>query len=457
VNRAVVWFRRDLSLADNPAFGDATSFDEVACLWVLEPSLLASCDSYRLAHLGSALHSLADDLASRGGRLAVVAGPAESAVPTFAAGVGANAVLWNGDVGAYSQRRDGAVRDALERQGVASSTHWGTLVQPPMSVVTAAGSVPRVFKRFFDLWSALPIPSTPSHGSARLLDVAGEAQLPTFERRVDDGCEGGAQRRLEQFLADVDQYAETRDRPDLEGTSRLSTDLRFGTITPRQVARAVGAATPGRRAYVRQLAWRDWYAHLLFENPGLQFRAQQPAYDTVAWRNDPDEIDAWRTGHTGYPFVDAAMRELAATGWMHGRVRMVTASFLVKDLLVDWRVGERHFRRLLVDGDVPQNVGNWQWSAGTGPDAAPYFRIMNPTVQGQRFDPDGEYVRRWVPELAALPGASIHTPSELGPLELAAAGVTLGVTYPAPIVNHAEARARVLSAYAAARQAAELT
>jgi deoxyribodipyrimidine photo-lyase len=227
--------------------------------------------------------------------------------------------------------------------------------------------------------------------------------------------------------------------------------LRFGTISPREVVRAVGVSTAGRAAFVRQLAWRDWYAHLFDERPDLQDRALYPVFDRIAWRADDEEADAWRRGNTGVPIVDAAMRQLAVTGFMPGRLRMVAASFLVKDLLVDWRVGERHFRQLLVDGDVAQNAGNWQWVAGTGPDAAPYFRVLNPLTQARRFDPDGEYVRRWVPELRSLLGGSVHEPAALGPMELAAAGVVLGDTYPWPIVDHGFARERAIASYSAAR------
>ena len=182
----------------------------------------------------------------------------------------------------------------------------------------------------------------------------------------------------------------------------------------------VGDSTQGRRAFVRQLAWRDWWFHLLLAQPTLPYRAIRHQYDRIGWRTDPNGFDAWCSGRTGFPFVDAGMRQLNATGRMHNRLRMITASFLVKDLLIDWRLGERYFRRQLIDADLAQNVGNWQWVAGTGPDAAPYFRIFNPTAQAQKFDPQGEYIRRWVPELAALGGASIHQPSSLGPLELAA-------------------------------------
>jgi deoxyribodipyrimidine photo-lyase len=260
-----------------------------------------------------------------------------------------------------------------------------------------------------------------------------------------------ARDRLAAFVGRAAAYGDARSRVDLDATSRLSVDLRFGSISPRELRRAVDAEPDGGAAFARQLAWRDWYAHLFHERPELVERSQQPAFDRIEWRNDPAEVEAWRAGRTGYPVVDAAMRELAATGWIHNRLRMIAASFLVKDLLVDWRIGERHFRQLLVDGDVPQNAGNWQWTAGTGPDAAPYFRILNPVTQARKVDPEGDHVRTWVPELAGLPGPAVHAPWELGPLELAAAGVVLGDTYPEPIVDHGVAREHALAAYAAAR------
>ena len=264
------------------------------------------------------------------------------------------------------------------------------------------------------------------------------------------GGELAADQRLTEFLDRVDEYRDTRDLPAIDGTSALSADLRFGVLSPRHVATVVGTSTPGRAGFVRQLAWRDWYAHLMWELPHLRHQAMKPALDRIEWRNDPAEIDAWHHGRTGYPLVDAGMRQLAATGNMHNRVRMVCASFLVKDLLVDWRIGERWFRHLLIDGDVAQNVGNWQWCAGTGPDAAPYFRVFNPVTQSRKFDGAGVYLRRWVPELAALSDRQIHAPWEVAPLELAAAGVLLGETYPTPIVDHSVARDRALAAYASA-------
>jgi deoxyribodipyrimidine photo-lyase len=256
---------------------------------------------------------------------------------------------------------------------------------------------------------------------------------------------------LAAFGEIADEYLDRRDIVGEDGTSQLSADLRWGAISPRTVVAEIGTATRGRSGFVRQLAWRDWYAHLLWERPDLRTTAMKEAFDHIRWRRDPEGLTAWKEGRTGYPIVDAGMRQLADTGWMHNRARMICASFLVKDLLVDWREGERWFFHLLADGDVAQNVGNWQWVAGTGPDSAPYFRVLNPVTQARRFDPDGAYVRRWVPELARVDTRWIHAPWEAGPLDLAAAAVTLGRTYPEPIVDHATARARAIAAYDAVR------
>ncbi len=448
---ALVWFRRDLSLVDNVAFLQATAFDEVACVWVHEPTLVNGAGPFRRANLAAALRSLDAELALRGGQITVLTGPAQDAIARFAVEIGASRVFWNADVSRYAQSRDASVEQSLARRGIPASTSWGTLVQPPGSVVTAAGNVPRIFTVFYNRWSVLPLPPAPREGGATVRNIAGDLTLAEVANDGADVDGTGGSQRLQRFLAVVADYDETRNRVDVDGTSHLSRDLHLGTVSARHAVNAVGAATPGARAFLRQLAWRDWFAHLFYERPELARRAQQSAYDAIAWRNDPVEIDAWRRGQTGYPIVDAAMRELAATGWLHGRLRMVAASFLVKDLLVDWRIGERHFRRLLIDGDVSANAGNWQWTAGTGPDAAPYFRVMNPSIQGRRIDPNGQYVRRWVPELAELRGGRIHTPNECDAQELADAGVILGESYPAPLVNHATARARALLAYSTAR------
>jgi deoxyribodipyrimidine photo-lyase len=457
----IAWFRRDLRLDDNPAWAAATrAHGRVLALYVIDPALLEPAGARRASRLLGDVDALDRRLAEAGGRLCVRIGDPATVVAAEAHARGAVAVHANADVTPYSTRRDAAVAAALEGGGVAWRTRWGTLVHPPGSVRTAAGGLSQVFTPFHRAWERTPWEAWPEPGDADLLDDPGDA-LP--EAAVGypllDGQEGpaarpgevGAVERLALAAERADRYDEERNRPDLLGTSELSADLRFGTLSPRTVAEVVGESSAGRAALVRQLAWRDWYAHLLHATPSLVERPMKDTYAALRWRDDPAGLAAWKAGRTGFPMVDAGMRQLLATGWMHNRVRMLTASFLVKNLLVDWRVGERWFRHLLIDGDVPQNVGNWQWVAGTGPDASPYNRVFNPVLQGHKFDPDGEYVRRWVPELAGVTGPAVHTPWELGPLELAAAGVVLGDTYPAPIVDLRESRARALDAYAAAR------
>jgi len=447
VSRGLVWFRADLRLGDNPAWAAATSdHEEVVALFVVDPVLWEGSGSHRRDQLAAHLGALDRSLQRRGGRLRVRRGDPARVIPAEAEG--AARVYWNGDATPYSLRRDAAVLNAL---GFRGEEHPGRYVHPPGSVLTGEGAPFRVFTPFFRAWQSRPWDPWPEPGTAAVAADPGEG-VPAGGRPLVEPGEEAAAQRLEDFLERVDGYSEERDRPDRAGTSRLSADLKFGTIGPRTVALRVDGPGEGRRAFIRQLAWREFYAHLLAAFPETRRRAMRPEYEGVAWRRDDDAFAAWAEGRTGYPFVDAAMRQLRAEGWVHNRPRMVAASFLVKDLLIDWRRGERHFLRWLVDGDVAQNVGNWQWVAGTGADAAPYFRVFNPVTQGLRFDPDGAYVRRWVPELAGLPAPAIHAPWEAPPAVLDAAGVVLGTTYPPPLVDHAEARAAALEAYEAAKR-----
>jgi deoxyribodipyrimidine photo-lyase len=452
LSTGVVWFRRDLRLGDNPAFAAATAaHDEVVCLYVLDPVLLDHAGPHRRRQLLANLRALDESIRARGGCLRVRSGDPASAVATDAAG--AEAVYWNDDVTPFATRRDALVREALD---VPIHTWWGHLVLAPGSVLTGGGTVSKVFTPFHRAWSAHPWDPWPRPGAARLVGEPAEAFPPPDGPPPIEPGEVAAGARLAAFGDRVERYLDERDRMDLDATSGLSVDLRFGTISARHVAEVVGTATRARAGFVRQLAWRDWWAHLLAEHPQMVTSAQRPEYDGIRWasgREADRSFEAWCEGRTGFPVVDAAMRQLRRTGSMHNRARMIAGSFLVKDLLVDWRRGERWFRHRLTDGDVPQNVGNWQWVAGTGPDAAPYFRIFNPVAQSRRFDPSGAYVRTWVPELAGLGARSIHAPWEAAPLELAAAGVVLGDTYPEPIVDHGEARLRTLAAYEAARSA----
>ena len=449
VSTAIHWFRNDLRLETNPAFAQATrDHDRVATVVVADEDLLDRVGPFRRAMWLGNVSSLSEDLASAGGSLTVVTGDPRVQIPALAKEFDAEAVYVNAATSRFGQNRD----RAIERANVSIVSHWGTLISRPGSVLTKKGTLSKVFTAFYKTWLATPLPALPDPGNAELIGRA-DAELSTsdwFPDRATLPAGSGtdaAYEALTTWLARVDDYVDTQNLPATEGTSLLSPHLRFGTISPRAVLDIVGTGSPGRAAFARQLAWRDWYGHLLLEFPDMAHRAVRTAYDKIEWNDDPEGLSAWQQGLTGYPIVDAGMRQLAQTGWMHNRVRMITGSFLVKDLLIDWREGERWFRHLLIDADPPQNAGNWQWVAGTGTDAAPYFRVFNPVTQSQNFDPDGEYISRWVPELGGLDAKKIHAPWLVPPLELAAAGVILGDTYPAPIVDHAEARDRALDAY----------
>ena len=457
---AIVWFRRDLRLADNPALADALARAErVAPLFVLpDPAAPHGPGAASLAWLERSLAALDVDLHSRGSSLARRRGPAPEAIARAAAECGAALVTCTRDWTPAGLAEERATAAALAEGGVELRVVESQLISPPGSLATASGSPYAVFTPFSRVWRAALRPVTPLPAPEHIPAASLAADVPPSVTVSGDDVtfawtpgEVGARALLGEFVRDgLFSYDIDRDIPSVRGSSELSGHLAWGEISPRQVVAAVLAAVDEETAwpYLRQLAWREFSYHVLHAHPETLDQPLRREFAAFPWRDDAAGLEAWIAGRTGYPLVDAGMRQLAETGWMHNRVRLVTASFLTKHLLIPWQTGETEFRMRLVDFDPAANAFNWQWVAGSGADAAPYFRIFNPTLQGTRFDGDGTYIRRWVPELARLSPRSIHQPWLAPESELRAARVTLSVTYPAPIVDHAEARTRALAALA---------
>ena len=438
-------------------------------VFILDPALLRSpyVGKKRLAFLMGGLRALDAELRARGSCLIVREGRPAEELAQLQAETGAAAVFAETDVSPYARRRDAEVASRLTLR-----LYGGLTLTPPEAIRKKDGAPYVVFTPFSQAWKALPAPTgqevlpaparipTPPGILGRLPEITTPDGETTSDVLFPPG-EAEAQRRLEQFVERaLCAYAFDRDRMDLDGTSKLSPYLRFGMLSVREAAAATLEARQqarrcdavrGAETWLSELLWREFYSYILYHFPHVRAGSFRSEYDAIIWRNDPEEFRAWQKGRTGYPVVDAAMRQLAATGWMHNRARMIVASFLTKDLLIDWRWGERHFMQQLLDGDPASNNGGWQWTAGTGTDAAPYFRIFNPVLQGEKFDPEGDYVRRWVPELARIPAQYIHRPWTLSDMQQREYGGRIGVDYPAPIVDHAAARERTLAAYKAAK------
>jgi deoxyribodipyrimidine photo-lyase len=471
VTTNIWWIRRDLRLADNQALTAALAHAErVVPVFVLDPELLDSpyVGDKRVAFLLGGLRQLDADLRARGSRLVVRHGEPLSELKALLDETAATGIFAEEDFSPYARTRDAGVAERLPLR-----LHPGVTVRPPGVVLKADGTPYTIFTPFSRTWKALPLPSEggilatpaslPAVPDVHSLTIPDAPALPSAEPFPPGEAE--AERRLDAFVEAgaplIYRYAEGRNRLDQEGTSQLSPYLRFGMVSARRVVgialKAVEAApNPQARqsaeAWFNELIWREFFVHILHHFSHVRGSSFRPEYDRIAWENDAVDLAAWCEGRTGYPVVDAAMRQLIQAGWMHNRARMIVASFLVKDLLVDWRWGEQFFMQHLVDGDPAANNGGWQWTAGTGTDAAPYFRIFNPVLQGKRHDPHGRYVRLWVPELAGVPDRFIHEPWKMPADVQQEAGCAIGEAYPAPIVDHAWARERTLSAYRLARE-----
>ena len=474
IDCALVWFRRDLRATDHAALYHALrAAREVWCVFVLDRDILDALPrrDRRVEFILASLIDLDDQLKRLrpGARLLVAQGRAVDEIVALAARLGVAAVYANHDDEPQALQRDTAARLALAAAGIALHTSKDHVVFERSEVLTQSGSPYTVFTPYKDAWlrkvdafylSAYPI----AKHAARLavLPAGVSAHLPTlatigFEPsnlrslKIPIGS-AGAQALLADFLPRLAAYGEARDFPAVKGPSYLSIHLRFGTVSIRELATAAHARhTRGSAVWLSELIWRDFYHQILHHHPHVVERSFKPAYDRIVWDSGAQAeamFSAWCEGRTGYPLVDAAMAQINQTGYMHNRLRMIVASFLTKDLGLDWRWGERYFATHLNDFDLAANNGGWQWAASTGCDAQPYFRIFNPTTQSRKFDPEGKFIRRYLPVLAALPDAALHAPWEARPVDLANAGVEIGRNYPRPIVQHDAARARTLARYA---------
>lgn len=461
----IVWFRRDLRLADQDAMLAALARGGAIIpvfIWAPEEEAPWAPGAASRWWLHESLHALDTSLRKRGSALVIRRGPSLDVLQQLIKETGATAVYWNRLYEPAAIARDRTVKTALRADGIEAKSFNSALLYEPWTIQTQAGKPYQVFTPFYRACQALDAPSTPRPSPAQLpsapiipsMSVGDLGLLPSI--KWYDGMaatwkpgEDGALERLDSFRPRAPRYKMERDRPDFVSTSRISPHLHFGEISPRQVWWTIRKAHPGGSAepYLRQLIWREFAHHLLYHFPHTPTEPLRPEFTRFPWAENAHALKAWQKGRTGYPIVDAGMRELWHTGWMHNRVRMIVASFLVKDLLIPWQAGAAWFWETLVDANLANNTLGWQWTAGCGADAAPYFRIFNPILQGEKFDPDGAYVKKWVHELASMPSRLVHRVMEVDRQALSDAGITLGVHYPAPIVDHNSARDAALIAY----------
>jgi len=460
---ALVWIRRDLRVHDHPSLhGALAEHDRVVPVFVLDRRLIRGRfpSPGRTNYLLESLAELREALRARGGELLVREGRHEEVLPALARELGASAVYFAPDISPYARARDRRTRDALAAAGIEVRMRPGNFIANVDTPRTADGRPFSVFSPFhrrhqkLERREVLPAPDAvrvPEGLEPGELPALADFGLQTELPEPLPSGERAARARADAFFAqDVEGYGDRHDTM-AGGTSVLSAHIHFGTISVRELeARAVALGGPGPAAFARQLAWRDFYAHVLLNFPGNARRAFKPEFDALQWSGDDAMLQAWCEGRTGYPIVDAGMRQMRTTGWMHNRARLIVASFLTKDLHIDWREGEKVFMRWLLCGDEAQNNGNWQWISSVGVDPQPFYRrLYNPMTQQRRHDPDGEYVRRWVPELRAVPLPKLPEPWTMSPSEQEAAGCVIGRDYPAPIVDHKRERERAMEAYRA--------
>ena len=441
----VMWFRRDLRLRDHPALHAAAKKGPVTALFVLDDVLLERDKGPRTAMLFRTLRALDEDLRSHGGRLTVRRGKPQTVVPQVATEIGASEVHISVDFAPYGKRRDERVEKALGEvgSGVPLVRTGSPYAVSPGFVTKQDGEPFKVFSPFYREWMRrgwhTPSSSNPSRMTWHPVDGLDIPEDPAITADLPDAGEAAALAMWRAFRAEwVARYSRDRNRPDLDRTSHMSVHLHFGTIHPRTMLADLGK---GGEAYRRQICWRDFYAQVLHFWPESAYGYFQPQMQRMRFetgKTADERFEAWKDGRTGYPIVDAGMRQLLAIGWMHNRLRMIAASFLVKDLHIEWTLGAQHFMDYLIDGDLANNQHGWQWVAGTGTDPAPFFRIFNPVLQGRKFDPDGDYVRRYLPELASVPGSAVHEPWTLDDPPDA---------YPKPIVDHDTERKGSLARY----------
>ncbi|MDE2439809.1 MAG: deoxyribodipyrimidine photo-lyase [Betaproteobacteria bacterium] len=464
--KALVWFRRDLRDHDHAALSAALSnARQVYCAFVFDTDILDALPSRqdrRVHFIHASLVELDAALRARGGGLIVRHGRAADEIPTLATELGVGAVFANRDYEPAAKERDAAVAAALQQQGIRFHAGKDQAISDRTEVLTQAGKPFTVFTPYKNAWLKRLTPADYAEWQcAGQLAPSQLTGVPTLERigfgatdleniGIRPGM-SGARALWNDFRAGrIVRYGALRDFPAIKGVSYLSVHLRFGTLSIRELVRT--AVAEEASAWLNELIWRDFYFMILDHFPHVVGHAFKREYDAIRWADWPAGLAAWQAGRTGYPLVDAAMRQLNHCGWMHNRLRMVVASFLSKDLGLDWRLGERYFADQLNDFDLSANNGGWQWASSSGCDAQPYFRIFNPVTQSEKFDPEGKFIRRYVPELASVPDKYIHAPWAMGRIEQEAIGMVIGRDYPTPIVDHKKARDETLARYAVVKK-----